>query len=228
MRKVDPVKYEERRGGILEAAERCFARHGFHGATIAQICAEAGISPGHLYHYFETKESIIAAIADSELEYAKSRSAQMLESSNLIAALISEIELVNIRHKETGPGVLLDMLAAAGRNAAVGNILRENSASVCELLAEHLRSGQASGQIDAGLDADTAAAVLLSLIDSSKTLSIRVPNLDPKKRSKALEQLITRFLSPPGAHAQTTVGSVIVEGDKTSASAQAVTTQNSA
>jgi TetR/AcrR family transcriptional repressor of uid operon len=199
VRKINPVKYEERRGGILEAAERCFARHGFHGATIAQICAEAGISPGHLYHYFETKEAIIAAITDSELEYAKFRSEQMLESTDLIPAMILEIELLNLRHKDNGPGILLDMLAAAGRNPTVGDIFIKSSASICELLAGHLRSGQASGQIDADLDTDTAAAVLLSLIDSSKTLSIRAPHLNPEKRSKALEQLITRFLSPSGA-----------------------------
>jgi TetR/AcrR family transcriptional regulator, repressor for uid operon len=53
-------------------------------------------------------------------------------------------------------------------------------------------------QIDPDLDTDTAAAVLLSLIDGSKALSIRAPNLDAKRRAKVLEQMITRFLSPPG------------------------------
>lgn len=197
MRKVDPVKYEEKRAEILEAADRCFARHGFHGATIAQICAEARISPGHLYHYFETKESIMATIAGSGLDYAKSRFAQILEGSDPIKAIISELELLNTRHKESGPGVLLDVLAEAGRDPAIGNILQENSASMRGLLAEFLRRGQTNGQIDSGLDTDTAAAVLLSLIDGSKALSIRAPDLDERRRSKVLEQMVTRFLSPP-------------------------------
>jgi len=202
VRKVDPVKYEEKRAEILEAAGRCFARRGFHGATIAQICAEAKISPGHLYHYFETKESIMAAIAGSGLEYAKSRFAQILEGSNPIKAIVSELDLLNTRHKESGPGVLIDVLAEAGRDPTMGKILEENSASMRELLAEFLRKGQTNGQIDSGLDTDTAAAVLLSLIDGSKALSIRAPNLDKKRRSKVLEQMITRFLSPPGGAAR--------------------------
>jgi TetR/AcrR family transcriptional repressor of uid operon len=41
MRKIDPVKHEEKRQEILEAAGRCFARKGFQGATISDICAEA-------------------------------------------------------------------------------------------------------------------------------------------------------------------------------------------
>jgi TetR/AcrR family transcriptional regulator, repressor for uid operon len=198
VRKTDPVRYEEKRGEILEAAERCFARRGFHGATIAQICAEAKISPGHLYHYFETKESIIEAIVGAGLEYVTARAAQIPEDANPITAVIAEIEHFNADYKKSGPGILLDMLAEAGRDPAIGKLLQDSSASMRVLMAGLLRKGQASGQIDPHLDTDTAAAVLLSIIDSSKALSIRVPRLDAKKRAKVVSQMITRFLSPPG------------------------------
>ncbi|HTO72157.1 MAG TPA: TetR/AcrR family transcriptional regulator [Myxococcota bacterium] len=197
VRKVDPVKHEEKRAEILDAAERCFARHGFHGATIAQICAEAKMSPGHLYHYFPTKEAIVWAIAGAGLAYATSRSAQILYGAHPIKTLVAEIELINAGHEKAGPGVLLDVLAEAGRDPAVGEILRESSASMRVLVADFLRRGQVNGQIDPDLDTDTAAAVLISIIDASKALSIRAPNLNRKRRSKALERLITRFLSPP-------------------------------
>ncbi len=67
MRKVDPVKYEEKRRDILQAAMQCFVRDGFRGASISDICAAAGISPGHLYHYFPGKEAIIGAMAETRL-----------------------------------------------------------------------------------------------------------------------------------------------------------------
>ena len=66
-----------------------------------------------------------------------------------------------------------------------------------ELLAEFLRRGQARGMIDPDLDVDTTAAVLISLIDARKALSIRAPELDTDRSSKVLETMITRFLSPP-------------------------------
>ena len=67
MRRVDPVKHEEKKQEILGAARRCFIRNGFRGASIADICAEAGISPGHLYHYFPSKEAIVGAMGTAAL-----------------------------------------------------------------------------------------------------------------------------------------------------------------
>ena len=68
MRKVDPVKHEEKRRKILEAAAQCFGRSGFQGASISHICVEAGMSAGHLYHYFPSKEAILEAVALASLD----------------------------------------------------------------------------------------------------------------------------------------------------------------
>ncbi|AXW40894.1 hypothetical protein CJO89_22165 (plasmid) [Ralstonia solanacearum] len=46
MRTIDPVKHEKRRQEILAAADRCFRRDGFRGASISNICAEARMSSG--------------------------------------------------------------------------------------------------------------------------------------------------------------------------------------
>jgi len=197
VRKVDPVKHEEKRAEILAAAERCFARSGFHGATIAQICDEAGISPGHLYHYFASKEAIIAAITRTGLDYVKARFAEVAEDQNPIGALVAELERLKALNR-TKSGVLIDVLAEAARNPVVGQVLQDTSEEMSRLLAEFLRRGQAHGQIDPDLDTDVAAAMLISMIDSSKTLLIRAPTLDPKRSAAALDRMITRFLSPPG------------------------------
>ena len=197
MRKIDPVKHEGKRGEILAAAERCFARNGFHGATIAQICDEAGISPGHLYHYFTAKEAIIGAITQTGLEYTRSRFAEISEDAHPITTLVSEFERLRVHNREGEPGVLLDVLAEAERNPAIGEILTETSQEMRRLMADFLRKGQGRGEIDPDLDADMAAAVLISLIDSGKTLSVRDPNLDADRSAKVLDLMITRFLSPP-------------------------------
>jgi TetR/AcrR family transcriptional repressor of uid operon len=196
VRKVDPVKHEEKRTEILAAAERCFARKGFHGATIAQICHEAGISPGHLYHYFTSKEAIVGAIASSGLEYAKARFAVVTEDQDPIRALLFEFERLKALDRTTKSGVLLDVLAEAARNPEIAKTLQETSEDMRQMLAEFLRRGQARGQIDPDLDADMASALLISMIDSSKTLLIRAPTIDPRRSADVLDKMITRFLSP--------------------------------
>lgn len=198
VRKVDPLRHEEKRAEILTAAERCFAQNGFHGATIAQICEAAGISPGHLYHYFDGKEAIIGAIARTGLDYVASRSAGLMKDGNAVEAVVAELESLKSHHRESKSAVLLDILAEASRNPAIAEILQETSRSIAKLLAEFLRQGQRRGDIDPNLDTETAATVLLSIIDSCKTLSIRNPDLDPARSAKVLETMITRFLSPRG------------------------------
>jgi AcrR family transcriptional regulator len=57
------VRRAERRAEILEAAESCFARLGFHRATMRDVIAEASLSAGCVYKHFQSKHEIIAAIA---------------------------------------------------------------------------------------------------------------------------------------------------------------------
>src|SRR3954463_12706981 len=66
MRRANTQLKFDRQAEILAAAQRCFVRSGFHGASMQDICTEAGMSPGNLYRYFPSKEAIIAAIAERD------------------------------------------------------------------------------------------------------------------------------------------------------------------
>jgi len=48
--------------GILDAAERIFALHGFDGASMRQIAAEAGVAQALLHYHFGTKEKLFEAM----------------------------------------------------------------------------------------------------------------------------------------------------------------------
>src|SRR2546430_12108956 len=64
MPKVSDEHMEGRRRQIIDAAIACFARDGFHRATMQDICTEAGLSPGAIYRHFSGKDAIVEAIAD--------------------------------------------------------------------------------------------------------------------------------------------------------------------
>ncbi|MGB3245231.1 MAG: TetR family transcriptional regulator C-terminal domain-containing protein [Sulfitobacter sp.] len=54
-----PTRIQTRNTGmILDAALEVFSRHGYRGATLDQIAAEAGISKPNILYYFEGKEAI--------------------------------------------------------------------------------------------------------------------------------------------------------------------------
>lgn len=196
MRKVDPVKHEEKRREILIAAQRCFARDGFQGASTSEICKEAKISPGHLYHYFASKEDIIKAMAKMRLDIATARYVRMLEGTDAITALLSEVDSSEMAHGRANSNLFFTMMAEAGRNPAVARIMRENSRKIQKMLADYLRKGQASGQVDQSLDAESAATLLMSVFDGMKTLAIHDPKVDMDKIIAVLKILIARFLTP--------------------------------
>lgn len=197
MRMVDPVRHEDRRREILEAAKRCFARDGLRGASVSGICAEAGISPGHLYHYFKSKEAILGAIAQMVLHAATEQFSRTMESSDAVAALISDAQHAKARNEHGGSGLMFDMLAEAGRNPALAQVLQDHSRAMQRLLAGVLRKGQARGRIDPSLDAEMAASVLIGVVDGSKAMTVRDPSLDRAGMIELLRTLIARFLAPP-------------------------------
>ena len=55
---------EERRGQILDAALRVFARRGYHAASVSDIVQEAAVARGTFYLYFPSKHELFAALVD--------------------------------------------------------------------------------------------------------------------------------------------------------------------
>src|SRR5260370_31791744 len=51
-----------RRDQIVGAALACFARAGYHATTMADVAAQAGVSKGTPYLYFESKEALFLAL----------------------------------------------------------------------------------------------------------------------------------------------------------------------
>ena len=59
---------ERRRQSILDAARRVFFENGFQLATVDDIAAQAEVSKGTVYLYFESKETILAYLLLEGLE----------------------------------------------------------------------------------------------------------------------------------------------------------------
>lgn len=60
-----PKVVEDRREQIIDAALRVFSQKSFTSATNKDIAREAGITPGLIYYYFESKEKLLEAIIES-------------------------------------------------------------------------------------------------------------------------------------------------------------------
>jgi AcrR family transcriptional regulator len=63
MPKISEERRAERREQILDGARRCFAEHGYEGATVARLEAEIGLSRGAIFNYFASKEDLFVELA---------------------------------------------------------------------------------------------------------------------------------------------------------------------
>ena len=111
---------------ILDAAVACFAKRGFHQASMHDISAEAGISVGLIYRYFQNKEAVIAAMADRH----KKEINEILERARQAANLRESLETLFTAHcGETEPQVtaafVVDLFAEASRNPRVADLVRD-------------------------------------------------------------------------------------------------------
>jgi AcrR family transcriptional regulator len=166
MRTVNPERHALRRKSILETAAALFAERGFDRTTTAAICADAGIGSGTLFHYFPDKAAIFRALfADDFLETR--RLVDGLDEADPLAAIFTLVEhLTADAESPLVPGLLLAAIVRASQDAEFASLIEEDETLLQETFARLLRSAQALGQVDAGLDVQRVAQWLRGLVDA--------------------------------------------------------------
>lgn len=198
MRTVNQERFEARQRHVREAALACFKRKGFHQASMADICAEAEMSPGNLYRYYDSKEAIIAAICEEDRRQVTLRLERLGDRQNLFDAML---EIAGEAMSASDPEKSkfgCEVLAEAARNGRIAEIVRRHNAAIVAICSAALKRAQALKQIDPALDADAAAAVLVAAAEGLSTRLALFPALDAAACLASFKLLITRFLAPRG------------------------------
>jgi AcrR family transcriptional regulator len=66
MPRISTLVRSERRQQLIDAAWRCAARMGFRDTTIDDVCAEAAVSKGAFYGYFDSKQKLLLALLEAD------------------------------------------------------------------------------------------------------------------------------------------------------------------
>jgi AcrR family transcriptional regulator len=171
MPRVSAAYLEERRAHVLAAAARCFARQGFHRATMQDVVRETGLSPGALYRYFPSKEALVAAIAEER--HAGERAALAAASREDVADAVRAVARAYLgplarRDEREWRRVTVQLWGEALRNPAVLRVVRSGLDGPLRALAALFRRAQREGRlpedVDAGALARVAAAVFQGLV----------------------------------------------------------------
>lgn len=201
MPKLTPATQAARRERILDAAEHCFARTGFHRTTIADICREAGISAGALYVYFDSKEALIAGITERDRATLAGQMTELASSSDLLAALGSLGEYYAVEQPRYKQVLCLEIGAESTRNPLIADMFRSVDRFVTESMSALFDRSRAEGRIAPQLDSATIAKVLCVLGDGLFYRRAIEPDFDAREIIPILLSLVGTLLNPSPADA---------------------------
>lgn len=80
---VSDVVLNQRREDILDGARRCFAEHGYDGATVRLLEEATGKSRGAIFHHFGDKENLFLALAREDA----ARMAEVVADNGLVEVM---------------------------------------------------------------------------------------------------------------------------------------------
>lgn len=187
-------KAELRRQQILDAAAECFRKSGFHGASMSEIAKSFGMSAGHIYNYFESKEAIIEAMIKRDLDQALERIAKIQGEKDILKAMLGTVD-EGVQRRIERSELDTEILAEAARNPKVAATVQATDSIVRDKVAHLIKGIQPRGQpasCELGLAAKTT--ILMALFDGLQIRAIRDPNMKADEVGRVLRSVIKQML----------------------------------
>lgn len=201
MPKLKPDTQRARREHILDAAERCFSRSGFHATSMQDICREAAVSPGALYVYFASKEALIAGIAERDRLEFQSRFEALTSAPDFFAALKAIGDSYFVHDPQHKRLMCVEIGLESTRNAQVGEIHRSVDDYVLASFAALFQRMIDQDRIRPDLDAASLARVFMVIGDGMFWRRAIDPDFDAAATMPAVIGLVANLLKPVEEHA---------------------------
>ena len=165
MPKTSEAAKEARRTQILDAAVRCFARHGYYETTIEDLVTETGLSRGALYLYYPSKEAIYLAISErwscGLKEAIQARLTPDLSPASILQIII-EVNGEHVQAEAEACRILLEGSHLASHIPALAERKAEQQAHNVVALSHLLRAGIEAGEFRPDMDVETQARILMA------------------------------------------------------------------
>jgi AcrR family transcriptional regulator len=182
MPRLKSERKAERRAQIVAAARTCFARSGFHNATMQDVFAEAGLSAGCVYNYFRSKNELMLAIAEERHEDERRLIAEMSEMDDPVAALRQIAKTFADQYlKDDGLDkrqIALQTWSEAQINPFILSSVRAGMDGPRAQLAHLIRRGQTAKRLTSRHDADAIAHTIIALFHGSVLQKLWKPEMD--------------------------------------------------
>jgi AcrR family transcriptional regulator len=198
--RVSQEHLSARRRQIMEAAIACFARAGFHRTTMKDIVEESRLSAGAFYRYFDSKEDIVAAIAEEHHAPEAAVLSATADGTDPVETLRRLVDASLGRLSEAAEQrwrrVTVQLWAEALRDERIMQVVRSGLDGPLEALAAVIRKGQRTGQLAEGLDPDAMARVCAAIFQGLVLQQAWDPGVDVETYMNTVTAFIEALGSP--------------------------------
>ncbi len=165
MPKIAEAARAARREQIIAAGVACFARSGYYSTTMADVAAQAGVSKGTPYLYFDSKETLFLALHEQWDCGAGERVGAAIAALpdrerpspravlNAVAAAIA----AHVQAEAETCRVLMEARALAAHEPVIAEAVRAADARAHQQLEDLIAAGVRAGEWPAGTDPALAA-----------------------------------------------------------------------
>lgn len=212
MPKLSGEQTEQRRNRILDAAEACFARAGFHRSTMQDICREAGISAGAFYLYFGSKEALIEGISARAREKVLKSFAALAYSDDFGAAMAQVMEECIFNKPKSEIHLWIEIGSEASRNPAVAAMMEHCDSQIFAALQLLLERARDEGRIRPAVPLNEILQAMGVIADGLFWRRGLDPGFDPAAAGRAVMAMLNALVRPVPVVRETTNEKIMEPG----------------
>jgi len=196
------VLSQYRRQQIHAAALTCFARKGYHLATMDEIAFESGLSKGTLYWYFPSKKELFISLLDDTMKQFGDEWQVLVDASDVGAIAKLEMSLAFFKTEMVKMSPLVDILLEAWallrHDEEIAERLRKFYVPFADLMAGIIEEGIEEGVFDVEYPS-MSAMVIVTLFDGIMlAISTGLDLGDWERILDSAEEMILRGLGAKG------------------------------
>ena len=202
MPRITAARASEQRERILDAALTCFAREGFHAATVQDIVAKSGLSPGAIYGYFKGKTEIAMAIASERHTMERRRMEFALAAPDIDTSLQRLLDgfVLELRNpaERRWRHLAVQLWAESLSNPRLKREALGGVSQAVDVLSRMIAQAQSRGSWPKRLDPAYAARVMIAILQGVSLQRAWDDRVDVERFAVALRMMLDPASNKPG------------------------------
>ena len=191
------LQREERRSQILNAALTVFSQKGYHATNVSDVAAQAGVSQGTIYWYFESKDELFqAALLSAFMDIGEESTRSLAECTTATEKLLALAESME-GLAEVAEGLFMLFLgywSSSDRREESAQIWIDLLKQYKDVVVAIIEEGITNGEFTP-VDAEALVWALLAAYDGLAAYVVIMPDADLKRISQTFVKTLLQGLA---------------------------------